>query len=135
MGPSQWAQVAGGRLASTQARRPLMSAAQDRLPESGARQWLGPVLRAAHQIWIAETDRYLTPITVPQAAFWARWTAVRYLADDFVAQYLRERALLEELRSFLPTDVADGLLRQGDRIRQLQQELDRTGRRRGTAEA
>ena len=60
-------------------------------------------------------------------------TAVRYLADEFIAQYRRERALLEELRPFLPGGVADALLRDGERIEQLQQKLDRIGRRRRTA--
>ena len=110
-----------------------MTATQDRPREALAQQELGPVLRAVHKIWIAETDGYLTPISGPEASFWERWTAVRCLADDFSAQYRLERALLEELRAFLPTEVADTLLQQAERIRQLQQELDRLGRCRGTA--
>lgn len=111
-----------------------MTATQDRSRNPPAQQGLGPVLRAAHKIWIAETDLYLTPISAPEASFWERWTAVRYLADDFVAQYRRECTLLDELRAFLPSEVAETLLEQGGRIEQLQQELDRLGRRRGTAQ-
>lgn len=111
-----------------------MTATQDWSRKVPAQQGLGSVLKAAHQIWIAETDDYLTPISVPEASFWERWTAVRYLADDFIAQFVRERALLEELRAFLPSKVADTLLQQGDCIEQLQQQLDRLGRRRGTAQ-
>jgi hypothetical protein len=101
------------------------------LPDS---KGLGPVLDAAHKVWIAETDGYLNPIILREAPFWERWTAVRYLADEFMAQYRRERALLEELRPFLPGGVAQTLLDEGDGIEQLQQELDRIGRRRGTAQ-
>jgi hypothetical protein len=93
---------------------------------------LGPLLRAAHEIWIDHTERYLIPVIVTEASFWERWTAVRYLADEFSAQLRRESALLEELRSFLAEGAADQLLEDGARIGQLQQELDRLGRRRGT---
>jgi hypothetical protein len=110
-----------------------MTAVQDRSADSPTRDGLGPVLQAAHRIWIAQTDRYLAPITVPRASFWERWTAVRYLADEFLAQYRRECKLLEELRSFLPSGVADTLLEKAERLGQLQQDLDRIGRRRGTA--
>ena len=94
---------------------------------------LAPVLRAAHEIWIRETSRFLLPILVPEAPFWNRWTAVRYLADQFLGQYRRERALVEEVRPFLPPDIAELLTRNGEGIGRLQCELDRVGRRRGTA--
>ena len=94
---------------------------------------LAPVLRAAHEIWIRETSHFLLPIIVPEAPFWDRWTAVRYLADEFLGQYRRERALVEEVRPFLPPDIAELLTRNGEGIGRLQCELDRVGRRRGTA--
>jgi len=94
---------------------------------------LAPVLHAAHEIWIRETSRFLLPILVPEAPFWNRWTAVRYLADQFLEQYRRERALLDEVRPFLPPDIAERLTQDGERIGRLQCELDRVGRRRGTA--
>lgn len=110
-----------------------MTAVQGRSFDLPGQQGLGAVLQAAHKIWIAETDSYLTPVIAREAPFWQRWTAVRYLADEFIAQYRRERALLEELQPFLPSDIAETLLRDGERIEQLQQKLDRVGRRRGTA--
>ena len=93
---------------------------------------LAPVLRAAHEIWIRETDRFLSPVIVGEAPFWGRWTAVRYLADQFLGQYRRERALVDEVRPFLPPDIAERLTRDGERIGGLQCELDRVGRRRRT---
>lgn len=95
---------------------------------------LAPALRAAHEIWLRETNRFLLPITLRPAPFWPRWTAVRYLADQFLSQYRRERALLEELRALLPRDVAERLTEHGERIGQLQGELNRIGRRRGEAQ-
>ena len=94
---------------------------------------LAPVLRAAHKIWIRETNRFLLPIIVREAPFWERWTAVRFLADQFLGQYRRESALVDEVRPFLPPDIAERLTRDGERIGRLQCELDRAGRRRGTA--
>ena len=110
-----------------------MTATPGKQSDLQGEQGLGPLLRGAHKIWIAETASYLTPVIVREAPFWERWTAVRYLADEFIAQYRLERALLEELRPFLPSGVADTLLGDGERVEQLQQELDRIGRRRGTA--
>jgi hypothetical protein len=94
---------------------------------------LAPVLRAAHKIWIRETNRFLLPVFAREAPFWERWTAVRYMADQFLGQYHLERTLVDELRPFLPPDIADSLTRDGERIGRLQCELDRVGRRRGTA--
>ena len=94
---------------------------------------LAPVLRAAHKIWIRETNRFLLPVFAREAPFWERWTTVRYMADQFLGQYHLERTLVDELRPFLPPDIAELLTRNGEGIGRLQRELDRVGRRRGTA--
>jgi hypothetical protein len=94
---------------------------------------LAPVLRAAHRVWLRETNRFLLPVIVWEAPFWDRWTAIRYLADPFLGQYRRERALVEELRPFLQPETGERLAQDGERISRLQTELDRVGRRRGTA--
>jgi hypothetical protein len=94
---------------------------------------LGPTLSAAHEVWINEASSYLMPVISPEAGFWERWTAARYLADQFLAQVERERALLDELRPFLPTEVVDRLDLQARRIVERREQLDRIGRRRGTA--
>lgn len=96
---------------------------------------LALTLRVAHEVWIRETNRFLLPVALQEAPFWTRWTAVRYLADQFLAQYCRECALLYELRPFLSQDVADRLTRNGGRIGSLLAELDQVGRRRGAASA
>jgi hypothetical protein len=93
---------------------------------------LAPTLRAAHEVWIREASSYLVPISAPDAGFWERWTAVRYLADQFLAQFHRERALIDELRLLLPPEVVDHLDREAQRIAERREQLDRIGRRRGT---
>jgi hypothetical protein len=94
---------------------------------------LGATLDKAHKVWIEETRRFVQPATDPEAPFWTRWTTVRYLADQFLGQYRRERALVEELRAFLAPGRVERLSRDGERIDQLRLALDGLGRRRGTA--
>ena len=92
------------------------------------------VLHHIHDVWLANTRRFLGPTLEPHTDQWTRWGAVRYLADDFQDQYQWERALLGELRPFLFPATATQLTHQADRIARLHLELDRIGRRRGTAE-
>jgi hypothetical protein len=94
---------------------------------------LDAVLRPIHNGWIQEARRFLEPALEPGADFWARWTAVRYLSDDFRKQYRLERALVDELRPFLAAQVAERLVQESDRVLRLRLELDRIGRRRGTS--
>jgi len=102
-------------------------------PVPRADQPLDAVLGPIHEDWLAEAHRLLEPAMAPASDFWARWVAVRYICDDFQTRYQRERALLDELRPFLPPDTAERLRVDGDRVFQLRLQLDRIGRRRGTA--
>lgn len=96
-------------------------------------QSLDEVLHAIHRAWLDEARRYLVPVLDPGADFWTRWAAVRYLADNFRERYRWERALVDDLRSLLEPGQAERLQRLGDRLLQLRLEVDRIGRRRGTA--
>jgi hypothetical protein len=88
---------------------------------------LSPVIREAHEIWIGETSRYLLPISAVDALFWERWTAVRFMAHEFVAQYRRERSLIELLRPYLPGETGERLAETGKRLGRLQCKLDQVG--------
>lgn len=96
-------------------------------------QSLEEALRPVHNAWIAEARRFLEPTLEPGADFWTRWGAVRYLDDDFRERYRQERALVEELHSFLAPAEVVRLMQGADRIFQLRLALDRVGRRRGTS--
>jgi hypothetical protein len=96
-------------------------------------QPLNEILRPIHRAWLDECRGFLEAALEPEPDIWARWTAVRYLADEFIGRYTWARALVDELRPFLPPAVADRLQRHGDRLRFLRLELDRIGRRSGTA--
>jgi hypothetical protein len=110
-----------------------MTAAHLTINDTGKEPSLPHVLRTAHENWIRETTLFLSPATKEDAGFWERWTAVRYLADQFQGPFQRERALVHEMRPFLPVETADRLSGEGERIAQLGQALDKVGRRRGTA--
>ena len=94
---------------------------------------LATALRPLHKAWLEDARRFLDPARVRDADFWTRWAAVRYICDDFQERYHRERALLGELRPFLQPQVAERLAHEGERVSALRLELDRIGRRRGTA--
>lgn len=72
---------------------------------------LAPALSRAHKVWIKEAREFLRPVTFDTASFWDRWTAVRYLADQFQGQYRRECALVDELRPFLAPARVERLCR------------------------
>jgi hypothetical protein len=94
---------------------------------------LEEVLRPIHNAWVEEARRFLEPALAPGADFWARWSAVRYLSDDFRNQYRLERALVDQLRPLLAAQVVERLVHESDRVLRLRLELDRIGRRRGTS--
>jgi hypothetical protein len=103
-------------------------------PTPRGEQPLDEVLAGIHQGWVHEARCFLEPAVVPGTDFWTRWAAVRYLADDFRDRYNLERGLLKELWRFLEPERADRVSQEGDRVFALRLELDRLGRRRGTAE-
>jgi hypothetical protein len=94
---------------------------------------LATVLRPLHTAWVEDARRFLDPALGRDADFWTRWAAVRYICDDFQDRYGRERALVGELRPFLLPAVAERLVHEAERVSALRLELDRIGRRRGTA--
>lgn len=96
-------------------------------------QPLDSVLRPIHEGWLADARRYLDPALEPGAEFWTRWAAVRYLNDEFLDRFRWERALVDELRAFLPEDASERLRQEDARLARLRLEVDRIGRRRGTA--
>ena len=110
-----------------------MTAAPNQLLLAQGSPSLLSVVQAAHRIWIGEIESNLLPIIGGHSSFWERWTAVRYMADQFLAHYWRECSFIDELQSFLPLSLSERLSCQGERIGNLQRELDRVGRRRGTS--
>ncbi len=94
---------------------------------------LDAVLSPVHDAWVEEVRRFLIPATTPTAPFWDRWSVVRYLNDQFLERFGWERALVAELRPFVPQRDMDTLWTGAERVARLRLALDRIGRRRGTA--
>jgi hypothetical protein len=94
---------------------------------------LDHALRPVHDAWLAEARRFLEPSFDTSADFWSRWGGVRYLADEFLDRLRVARALVRELRPFVAPEVSARLERGGQEIVRVRLELDRIGRRRGSA--
>lgn len=90
---------------------------------------LDATLRPIHRAWLEEARCLLEPALDGGADFWTRWSAIRYLADDFREQFRLEHGLVNELCPFLPAEASERLLRGGDRILHLRLELERLQRR------
>ena len=102
-------------------------------PSPQGEQPLAEALRGVHDAWVREARSFLEPAMMPAADFWTRWAVARYLDDEFRDRYDLERGLLAELRPFIAPATAERVAREGDRVFLLRLELDRLGRRRGTA--
>jgi hypothetical protein len=94
---------------------------------------LDALLSPMHDGWVEEIRRFLVPATTPNAPFWDRWSAVRYLNDQFLAHFTMQRTLLAELRPLIQPHHLDGIEAGTERVARLRLSLDRIGRRRGTA--
>lgn len=103
------------------------------LPIARKDKSLNVVLRPIHTQWLRDAHRLLDPSLEPGANLWTRWAAVRYISDDFLRQYQREHALVDELRPFLKPHAANRLFQEAEQVCRLRLALDRIGRRRGTA--
>jgi hypothetical protein len=94
---------------------------------------LSAMLSPAHDVWIEEARQFILPATFADTPFWERWSAVRYLNDQFLERFNAERMLLAELGPFVTTRETELFAVGGERVAELRLALDRVGRRRGTA--
>ena len=94
---------------------------------------IGSRLTLAHDGWMADGDRFLSPITSADATFWERWAGVRYVKDQLLARFRLERDLLDELRPFLTAEIRERLQLQADRIARLLTGFERLAGQRETA--
>jgi hypothetical protein len=106
--------------------------AEPPVPPEGAAT-LDAVLSPVHDSWVEQVRRFVVPATTSDAPFWDRWSAVRYLNDQFLAHFAMQRSLLAELRPLIGAHHLDGIDAGEERVARLRLGLDRIGRRRGTA--
>lgn len=94
---------------------------------------LEPILAGTHDRWMAEADKIIGPVTEPDATFFQRWAAVRYLWDELPGRLELEQELLDELHPFIPAEIRERLSMQLDRLHHLHRDLDGLAHRTGTA--
>lgn len=102
-------------------------------PRSDGAPGLDAMLSPVHDAWVEEVRRFLLPATTSAAPFWDRWSAVRYMNDEFVAHFALQRSLLTELRPLISSNHLDSIDAGTERVARLRLGLDRIGRRRGTS--
>jgi hypothetical protein len=105
--------------------------------ETPVEERLNPVLAATHDRWMADADQALGPVMEPDASFFQRWTAVRYLWDEFAERLQLEQELLDELHPLIHPEAWERLSIQAHRVKRLRQDLallaDQSGTRREVA--
>jgi hypothetical protein len=90
-------------------------------------------LRSIHDQWLSEVHAALDPASTPGSSLWDRWSAARYLADEFELPFRRERRLVTRLRHKLPRADAEWLEVRAARLDEIRRQLNLVGRRRDTA--
>jgi hypothetical protein len=94
---------------------------------------LESTLATAHDRWMAEVHQVLLPVARPDATFWERWDAIRFLAERFPDRLGLERALGTALRPWISSEDAARLECQGARLVELHRECNRLAQERGMA--
>ncbi|HEY7636290.1 MAG TPA: hypothetical protein VH763_12125 [Gemmatimonadales bacterium] len=110
-----------------------MSAAIPLAIEPRADDTLDVILSPIHDRWIEQIGTLLAPAMVPQAPFWERWGAVRYLIDQFEGRFRMECALMDSLASWLSRSEFVRLSTIRAVLERTRVDLIALGRRRGTA--
>ena len=66
-------------------------------------------IHRVHAAWLHDARAFLQPALAPNADFWTRWAAVRYLSDGFAGRLEMECELVDQLRLVLPGRLAERL--------------------------
>jgi hypothetical protein len=103
-------------------------------PDAPATSTLGAMLAQVHEPWAAQVRRVLGPATDPQASFWTRWGAARFLGDQFARRFRAECALMDELEGLIPSRAVARLEAARAEIDRAAAELRNVGRQRGVAQ-
>lgn len=89
-------------------------------------------LSSAHDQWFEQVHTHVGPATDSTAVFWDRWTAARYLDDEFVVRFRLEWELVSTMTDLLEPKVGAQLIAQAARIERIRARIARNGSRRGT---
>jgi hypothetical protein len=93
---------------------------------------VGTVLATMHERGMKEVAVSLAPALSETADFWTRWSAARFLRDQFDDRFHLECALVDALARFLPGETVDTLAELRADLERTAGDLIDAGRRRGT---
>ena len=102
---------------------------------SSSRPSVESLLASVHTRWLDQVRRFVEPATLTTAGFWDRWSATRYLGDQFLDHFRLERAFLASIGYLLDAAEAVRLTERAERIEIIRDSLDQEGRLRGTGAA
>jgi hypothetical protein len=88
---------------------------------------LQPLIRRRHAAWAGELDAALAGVRAAEPGLWDRWTAVRHLEGEFLAELRREREAAEALGAALPPAQRDRLWACGECLELMVRYLHETG--------
>ncbi len=93
------------------------------------------LLAPVHARWLEQLRDFVDPATIETAGFWNRWSATRYLGDQFLDHFRLERGLLSSIAHLLDADDAARLIEQAAHLEKVRARIDYLGRQRGTGVA
>lgn len=82
---------------------------------------------------MAQCDRMLGPVMDPDATFFERWGALRFVREPLQERLRTEQTLLDELNAVLSPAMHERILVQGERVRRLLNQVERLACGRCTA--
>lgn len=100
-------------------------------PAPHAATMLGKALGPTHERWIAAAQAALAPALLAESTRWDRWTAVRYLGDQFTTRLEQERELVRDIPG-LDREALAQVETGYEALERLRARIDLSGRRRHT---
>ncbi|MEO7986785.1 MAG: hypothetical protein ABI766_09655 [Gemmatimonadales bacterium] len=101
-------------------------------PAAAADTSVAIAISSAHDQWFEQVHTHVGPATDSGADFWDRWSAARYLNDEFVLRFRLEWELLSSMTDVLESKAEAQLIAQAARIERVRARIARNGGRRGT---
>jgi hypothetical protein len=89
------------------------------------------VLVPLHEQWLATVHRAIGPALLGTSTVWDRWTAVRYLRDEFAARFENERSLVRRIPR-LDREAFQRIEAGSDTLERLRVQVGLAGRHRHT---
>ncbi|MGH7499388.1 MAG: hypothetical protein ACREL3_11130 [Gemmatimonadales bacterium] len=107
----------------------MTSAPPSAVPSNAAVESL---LASVHDRWLDQVRAFVEPATIATAGFWDRWSATRYLDDQFLDHFRLERSFLASIAHLINAGSAASLAWQAAYIERICARINDVGRQRGT---